>query len=61
MRWGRLLGGLFGVALVVGVVKLVTAELPPAPPHARAVSDLKAVPPGMEVCWLELSRSDVWG
>ncbi len=61
MRWGRLLGGLFGVALLVGVVKLFTAELPPAPPHARAVSDLKAVPPGMEVCWLELSRSDVWG
>ncbi|QSQ23374.1 MBL fold metallo-hydrolase [Pyxidicoccus parkwayensis] len=60
VRWGRLLGTLLGVALLVGTVKLFTAELPPAPPHARAVPELKAVPP-MEVCWLELSRSDVWG
>ena len=47
VRWGRLLGALFGVALLVGVVKLFTAELPLARPHARAVPDLKAVPPAM--------------
>jgi N-acyl homoserine lactone hydrolase len=60
VRWGRLLGTLLGVALLVGVVRLFTAELPPAPAHARAAPDLKALP-DVEVCWLELSRSDVWG
>jgi glyoxylase-like metal-dependent hydrolase (beta-lactamase superfamily II) len=47
-------------ALVTGGVKLVTAELPPAPPHARATPDLSALPP-VEVCWLEFSHSDKWG
>lgn len=60
VRWGRLLVTLCGVGLLASGVKLFTAELPPAPPHARAVPDLKALPP-VEVCWLELSRSDVWG
>ncbi|MFP2907491.1 MBL fold metallo-hydrolase [Pyxidicoccus sp. 3LFB2] len=60
VRWGRLLATLCGVGLLVGGVKLLTAELPPAPSHARAVPDLKALPE-VEVCWLELSRSDVWG
>ncbi len=46
--------------LLAGGVKLFTAELPAAPAHARAVPDLKALPE-VEVCWLELSRSDVWG
>ncbi|MFP2926687.1 MBL fold metallo-hydrolase [Pyxidicoccus sp. 3LG] len=60
IRWGRILGLLGVVALVAGGVKLLTAELPPAPPHARVAPDLTALPP-VEVCWLELSRSDVWG
>ena len=60
VRWGRLLGMLCAVGLLGGGAKLLSAELPPAPPHTRAVPDLKALPP-VEVCWLELSRSDVWG
>ena len=54
------MGTAFVVALGVGAVKLLTAELPPAPPHSRAAPDLEGLPP-VEVCWLELSRSDVWG
>ena len=45
---------------MAGAVKLLTAELPPAPAHARAAPSLESLPP-VEVCWLELSRSDVWG
>jgi glyoxylase-like metal-dependent hydrolase (beta-lactamase superfamily II) len=60
IRWGRLVGVLALLALVAGGVKMLTAELPPAPPHARAAPDLTALPP-MRVCWLEFSRSDVWG
>jgi glyoxylase-like metal-dependent hydrolase (beta-lactamase superfamily II) len=60
VRWGRIAAALGGVALVVGGVKLLTAELPPAPAHARVAPALEGLPP-VEVCWLELSRSDVWG
>ncbi len=35
------MGTAFVVALGVGAVKLLTAELPPAPPHARAAPDSK--------------------
>jgi N-acyl homoserine lactone hydrolase len=60
IRWGRLLGALVVLGLIVGSVRLFTAELPPAPPHARTVPKLDALPP-VEVCWLEFSRRDVWG
>lgn len=60
VRWGRLVGLVGGVAVLAGVVKLLTAELPPAPAHARAAPGLAALPP-VEVCWLELSRGEVWG
>ncbi|MCP3141450.1 MBL fold metallo-hydrolase [Pyxidicoccus xibeiensis] len=60
LRWGRIVGLLVLAALLTGVGKLLTAELPPAPETARAAPDLSALPP-VEVCWLELSRSDVWG
>ncbi|NMO17170.1 MBL fold metallo-hydrolase [Pyxidicoccus fallax] len=60
VRWGRIAGLLVAVGLVAGGVKLLTAGLPPAPAHSRAAPDLTALPL-VEVCWLELSRSDVWG
>jgi glyoxylase-like metal-dependent hydrolase (beta-lactamase superfamily II) len=60
IRWGRILGALVLLSLLVGGVKLLTAELPPAPPHTRVAPSLEALPP-VRVCWLEFSRSDLWG
>ncbi|WP_224244395.1 MBL fold metallo-hydrolase [Hyalangium gracile] len=60
IRWGRLLGALVVLGLIAGGIKLLTAELSPAPAHARAAPKLDALP-RVEVCWLEFSRSDVWG
>ncbi|HYH96527.1 MBL fold metallo-hydrolase [Hyalangium sp.] len=60
IRWGRLTGALVVLAFIAGGVKLLTAELPPALPQARALPTLEALPP-LQVCWLEFSRSEVWG
>jgi len=61
IRWGRITGLLVVVALIAGGVKMLTAELPPAPPHARVAPKLDALPQQVQVCWLEFSRSDLWG
>jgi glyoxylase-like metal-dependent hydrolase (beta-lactamase superfamily II) len=60
IRWGRLLGLLVVVGLIAGGVKMLTAELAPAPPHARVTPPLEALPQ-IQVCWLEFSRGDTWG
>jgi N-acyl homoserine lactone hydrolase len=60
IRWGRITGLLVLVALGAGTVKMLTAELPPAPAHARVAPKLDALPP-VQVCWLEFSHRFVWG
>ena len=60
LRWGRLVGGLLLLALVAGGVKMLTAELPPAPPHARVAPQLDSLP-AVQVCWVEFARSEFWG
>jgi hypothetical protein len=59
-RWGRVVGALLVLALVAGGVKMLTAEVPPAPPHARVAPRLEALPP-VKVCWVEFARGDYWG
>jgi glyoxylase-like metal-dependent hydrolase (beta-lactamase superfamily II) len=60
IRWGRITGLLVVLGLVAGGVKMLTAQLPPAPAHARAAPRLDALPQ-VQVCWLEFSRGEVWG
>lgn len=60
IRWGRVTGLLVALGLVAGGVKMRTAELPPAPPHARVTPRLHVLPP-VQVCWLEFARGEVWG
>lgn len=60
IRWGRITGLLVLAVLVAGTVKMLTAELPPAPAHARVAPKLDALPP-VQVCWLEFSHRFVWG
>lgn len=60
IRWGRVTGLFVVLGLLAGGAMMLTARLPPAPAHARAAPRLEALPQ-VQVCWLEFSRSEVWG
>ena len=61
LRVGLVLSAFLVVCVLVGVGAMFFAELPPAPEHARVAPVFRAPPPAFSMCWVEFSRSEVWG